>query len=100
MLDNQVLRVKEEKDENGYHVVEVGCVNHDKPNKVHVNNDEWIFVLLLEHFIIQLQEEWLEFYTDVGIYPKRKIMDFPVSTDALPPIGEIFLLLAVPLYLV
>ena len=38
---------------------------------------------------MQLEEDWLEFYADMGIHPKRKIMTFPVTEDALPPIANV-----------
>ena len=38
-------------------------------------------------FSIQLRESQLEYFEAAGVPPKRKLMEFPVSEDALLPIG-------------
>ena len=45
-----MLGVKDEKDKKGFHVVEVGCVNHDKPYKVTTIGS--VSMLFMAHVII------------------------------------------------
>ena len=72
-----------EGDKEGLFTVEVGCVNHDKPYKVL----DAFFIPISLLLLSQLRESQLEHFEVNGVPPKRKLMEFPVTEDALLPIG-------------